>query len=68
MKTRFKIATMILSVLACLAVCQKSRQLRKLLRRRMGVIPDSQQQKVASPFKTLPPALETQELVGVRSF
>jgi hypothetical protein len=33
-----------------------------------GCYPDSQRPKAALPFKTLPRALETQELVGVRSF
>src|SRR5712672_454286 len=33
-----------------------------------GCYPGLQQRKAAWPFKALPPALETQELAGVRSF
>ena len=39
-----------------------------MFRHRTGVTPGLRQRKAASPFKALPPALETQELAGVRSF
>ena len=68
MKTELKIFTTILSVLACFFSLPETKAASLLLPRRTAVTPDSQRPKAALPFKTLPRALETQELVGVRSF
>ena len=58
----------ILIGIACFGLLPQMQAARKLSRHRTGAIPASRQRKAAKLFKTLPRALEIQELAGVRSF
>ena len=69
MKTRLKIFTTILSVLACFVSLPEIKAAPQVVSAAGRVLPRVHNSgRLHSPFKTLPPALETQELVGVRSF